>query len=276
MDWIRHRILLSAIKSESTPETIYIYDYDTAPTTINGTILQGSYTALNDAGIVLRVQGSGYSACTIGSYNLTDYAMLKIVGGIKNYNITGLYVGVLNSDGTQVKSISLSSSMASNSTSNFTANSGNYSTHYIDVSDLRGMHSIQLYISANGTTQISLVAFKQLALITEASSDPLIDRVIISGTGQESGSSQATITIDGTTYFSDNIVDLSKGQHTVEIVAYRITIFGATNESSTNTATIYWQGAIAGGFKAEIKTITIGSGLFATTQHEIIVSRGDG
>ena len=79
----RRRMLLS--KEQAAAETLVVYDYDTAPQTLNGTLLSGSYTEIGSAGIKMQLIGSGSMSCTIGNYNLGGYKMLKLVGGKKDY-----------------------------------------------------------------------------------------------------------------------------------------------------------------------------------------------
>ena len=233
MDLIRHRMLLSLIqKSTPAAETIVIYDYDTAPSVINGTVLSGSYTELGSAGLKMRIRGSDSMTCIIGTYDLTSYTMLEVVGGKKDYNITALYVEVQDSSGATLKTLDLKSDIASNDMSNFTTSSGNYSTHYLNVSDIKGECRIKLYISASGTTQTSLVAFKRIALIPGASSDPYIDRITVTGTGDISTGS---VTIDGVSAYQETVLDLPHGAHTIVAIAYKIIIDGTEHNAGSDT-----------------------------------------
>lgn len=272
MDLIRHRMLLSAIrKSSSALETIDVYNYDVAPQTINGTVLSGSYTELGSAGLKMRVIGSDTLSCTIGTYNLTGYSMLKVVGAKKDFNITSLYVAILNSAGVTLKTLDLKSVLGSNSVSGFTVADGTYTTHYLSLSGISGQCSLKIYLSTSGTTQIQVAAFRSISFIPGESPDPQVDRIVIEGTGDVS---VGWVRIDETTYTSDAVVDLAAGNHSFEGHAYSITYYGDEHHAPSLSSVISRSEVFTGSAKITITKTSTG-GFFGDTYYSITIDGGE-
>lgn len=272
MDLIRHRMLLNAIqKGASAPETIDVYNYDISPSIINGTILSGSYTELGNAGLKMLAIGSDTMSCTIGTYDLTDYSMLKIVGAKKDFNITSLYIAILNSSGSTLKTLDLKSVLGSNSSSNFTVASGTYTTHYLSLSGISGQCSLKIYFATSGTTQAQVAAFRSISFIPGESTDPQIDRIVIEGTGDES---IGWVKIDNTKYISDAIVDLEAGNHAFEGSAYSITYYGEEHHALAYSGAIGWSDVFTGSAKITITKTSTG-GIFGDTYYSIVIEGGE-
>lgn len=273
MDLIRHRMLLNAISSQSTSaETIVVYDYDTAPSTLNGTVLSGSYSSLGSYGLRMLGKGSDTLSCYIGTYDLTNYSAMEIVGGQRNFNITSLYVAVFDAAGGAPKAlIQLKSVMASNEMSNFTPENGNYSTHYMSLEGITGNCKIQLYMSGSGTTQLNCVSFKRLAFIADGGSD-LPYKVEINGTGDES---TGWISIDGQKYLTDSVAYLEAGAHAMQISAYQLTWFGTADNAGSDVSLVKtWSKTLDRSAKITITKKQNGTGLFSTVYYEITVEEG--
>lgn len=272
MDLIRHRMLLSAIrKSPSALQTIDVYNYDVAPQTINGTVLSGSYTELGSAGLKMLTRGSDTLSCTIGTYDLTGYSMLKVVGAKKDFNITSLYVAILNSAGATLKTLDLKSVIGSNSTSSFTVANGTYTTHYLSLSGISGQCSLKIYFSTSGTSQIQVAAFRSISFIPGESSDPQVDRIVIEGTGD---ASVGWVKIDDTKYTSDTIVDLAAGNHSFEGNAYSITYYGEEHHAPSFSSVIGWSDVFTGSAKITITQTSTG-GIFGDTYYSITIDGGE-
>lgn len=263
----RRRLLMQS-KKASAAETIVVYDYDTAPQTINGTVLSGSYTELGSAGLKMRVIGSDSLSCVIGTYDLTGYTMLEVVGGKKDYAISSISVSILNSAGTPLKTLELKSVIAENETSSFTATSGNYSAHYLDVSDISGNCRIKLYISAGGTTQINVAAYKYIAFLASGSTDPTVDRITVTGTGDETS---GYVMIDGTKIYQTTVLDLAHGAHTVKAAAYKVVVNGAEYTAGSTDALIEREESISGNITVTIEKTTE-SGIFGNTYYTITIT----
>lgn len=272
MDLIRHRMLLSAIrKSSSALKTIDVYNYDVAPQTINGTVLSGSYTELGSAGFKMVAIGSDTLSCTIGTYDLTGYSMLQVVGAKKDFNITSLYVAILNSAGETLKTLDLKSVLGSNSLGSFTVANGTYTTHYLSLSGISGQCSLKIYLSTSGTTQRQVVAFRSISFIPGESPEPQIDRIVIAGTGH---ASIGWVRIDETKYTSDAIVDLAAGNHSFAGNAYSITYYGDERHASDYSNVISRSGVFTGSAKITITKISTG-GFFETIYYSITIEGGE-
>lgn len=272
MDLIRHRMLLSAIrKSSSALQTIDVYNYDVDPQIINGTVLSGSYTELGSAGLKMFAQGSDTSSCTIGTYDLTGYSMLKVVGAKKDFNIISLYVAILNSAGATLKTLDLKSVIGSNSSSRFTVADGTYTTHYLSLSGISGQCSLKIYLSTSGTTQINIAAFRSISFIPGESPDPQVDRIVIEGTGD---ASVGWVRIDETKYTSDAIVDLAAGNHSFEGHAYSITYYGDEHHAPSYSDVISRSDIFTGSAKITITKTSTG-GFFETIYYSITIDGGE-
>lgn len=263
----RRRLLMQS-KKASAAETIVVYDYDTAPQTLNGTVLSGSYTELGSAGLKMRVIGSDSLSCVIGTYDLTGYTMLEVVGGKKDYAISTLSVAIRNAVGAILKTLDLKSVLASNDMSNFTAANGSYSTHYLDLSDVSGECSIKLAISASGTTQTNVVAYKYIAFLASGSTDPTVDRITVTGAGDETS---GYVMIDGTKIYQTTVLDVAHGAHTVKAAAYRIVINGAEYTAGSTDALIEREESISGNITVTIEKTTE-SGIFGNTYYTITIT----
>lgn len=260
--------MLMKSRKESAAETMVVYDYDTAPQTINGTVLSGSYTELGSAGLKMSVIGSDSLSCVIGTYDLTGYTMLKIVGGKKDYAISALTVSVQSTAGAVLKTLDLKSALASNDMSSFTASSGNYSAHYLDLSDVSGECSVKLLISASGTTQINVVAYKYIAFLASGSADPTVDRITVTGTGHETS---GYVTVDGTKIYQTTVLDLSHGTHSVKAVAYKIVVNGTEYSASSTDELLERDESISGNITVAIAKTTE-SGIFGNTYYTITIT----
>lgn len=262
----RRKMLLSENPAEA--ETLVVYDYDTAPQTLNGTVLSGSYTEIGSAGIKMKVIGSNSLSCVIGSYDLTGYKMLKLVGGKKDYAISSLTVSILNSAGAVIQSIELKNAMADNSMSDFNATSGNYSEHFLNVSGATGDCKIKLYISAGGTTQISLAAYRYIAFLASGSTDATVDRIIFTGEGDETS---GYVTIDGTKLYSTTVLDLAHGAHSIKVTAYKAIINGVEHSAGSTDALIEVTESIVGNISISSEKTTE-SGIFGNTYYTITIT----
>lgn len=273
VDLIRHRMLLNSFAGvEIAPETINVYDYATAPNTINGEVLSGGYTELGKAGLKMLIQGGGTQNCVIGTYNLTKYAMLKVVGAKKDFNITELEVRVLNAESGQALGVlNLVSILGSNDTSTFTVANGNYTTHYLSLAGITGECVLEIRFAASGTTQFNVAAFSNISLIPGATSDPSIDRIVIEGTGD---ASIGWVKIDETKYTSDTVIDLAAGNHSFEGHAYSITYYGEEHHAPSFSSTIGWSNVFTGSAKITITQTSTG-GIFGDTYYSITIDGGE-
>ena len=197
--------------------------------------------------------------------------MLKVVGAKKDFNITSLYVAILNSAGATLKTLDLKSVIGSNSVSGFTVADGTYTTHYLSLSGISGQCSLKIYLSTSGTTQIQVAAFRSISFIPGESPDPQVDRIVIEGTGDVS---VGWVRIDETTYTSDAVVDLAAGNHSFEGHAYSITYYGDEHHAPSLSSVISRSEVFTGSAKITITKTSTG-GFFGDTYYSITIDGGE-
>lgn len=107
---------------------------------------------------------------------------------------------------------------------------------------------------------------RTLMIQTQVAPEPNVDRVVITGEGN---ATKGYVTIDGTSYSSAAVIELEKGQHTVQTVACEITWLGEKATTSQYPNPIIGEHTISGSFNIEFQKKTE---LF-TTYYTITVTR---
>lgn len=248
----RRRFLMQTQKQPL--ETFVVYDYDSAPSAINGSVVTGSYTELGNKGITLRTQGSGSVSCALGTYDLSGFTKLKFIAAVKDYAISAVNISVNSNGG--LKTSNFAESIAANEVSTFTAANGSYSTHYLDITGAGKNGTLSLSLTAGGTTQISLVAFKYIAFLPEGEdggTTPADDTLTVTGTGNQT---TGYITVDGTKIWSTTVLSLAGGGHNLFATAYKIVIDGVEHTASDTDGLTSISVAVSGSITVNIEEET--------------------
>ena len=112
------------------------------------------------------------------------------------------------------------------------------------------------------------MAYKYIAFLASGSTDPTVDRITVTGAGDETA---GYVTIDGTKIYQTTVLDLAHGAHTVVATAYKIVVNGSEYTASGTDGLIERTEVISGNITVNIEK-TVEGGFFGNTYYTITIT----